>query len=314
MKNITILGGARLSGRINKKWRIGVMETQTASDSALRINAQNYFVAAVQRQVSKASNIALIAVNRQRTNRVDSNEKAYNRILGIDFNLLSANNKWVGKFFIHQSFTPGFANDWNSNANASFLNYSVNKFYFAWNHEYVGKNYLAQTGYVPRTDWTDANNPQKPRNIKMSYYRLEPEIGVRWFPKNKKYNKYINNIKFELYNDTYFDSALKILTDINVQPNIIIAFQSSAEFRFEFNNLYTYLMFPQYVLPNNGSALSMGGYSYQNFSIGYTTNKRKKLNGNIYAIYGGFYNGTRHSAGIDIYYRIQPYGILTLNY
>ncbi len=313
LKNIPIWAGARLSGKINKKWRVGLMDMQTGSDTSLRINSQNYLVAAFQRQMFKASNLAFILVNRQQTNVIDSNEDRYNRVVGLDYNLLSGNNKWTGKFFVHQSLTPGVAVDMKSNANATFLIYNTNKYFFIWNHEYVGKNYKAQTGFVPHTEWVDASKPNQ-KIFTMSYYRLEPEMGYRWFPKIKKITKHINSIKFDIYNDTYFDSSLKKVTDLLVKPNIIVSFQNSAEFRFELNHQYTWLMFPQFVLPNINKGLEGGVYNYSFLSTGFTTNKRKKFNANIYATYGEFYNGRRHSSGIDLSYRIQPFGIVTLNY
>jgi hypothetical protein len=107
---------------------------------------------------------------------------------------------------------------------------------------------------------------------------------------------------------------LKKVTDLLVKPNIIVSFQNSAEFRFELNHQYTWLMFPQFVLPNINKGLEGGVYNYSFLSTGFTTNKRKKFNANIYATYGEFYNGRRHSSGIDLSYRIQPFGIVTLNY
>jgi hypothetical protein len=45
LKNIPILAGARLSGRINKNWRIGAMQVQTVGDKQLQINAQKLYCA-----------------------------------------------------------------------------------------------------------------------------------------------------------------------------------------------------------------------------------------------------------------------------
>lgn len=311
LRNIPIWAGARLSGKINKNWRIGLMNTQTGNDTALRINSQNYTVAAVQRQLFKASNLAFIFVNRQRTSQNDPAEASFNRVAGVDFNLLSGNNRWKGKFFIHQAFMPGVAVDMKSNANATFLTYSNNNFYFAWNHEYVGKNYLAQTGFVPRIEWSDA---ALKKFFRMTYYRLEPEIGYRFFPKNPKVNKYINSIRVEVYNDTYFDSVARKVTDFNIQPNVSIAFQNSAEFYIEWDNVSTRILFPQYVLPGNNTWLKEGLYKYSYITASFITNKRKKLNGTLTTTMGSFYNGTRQSVSAEIYYRYQPYGIFSLNY
>ena len=68
-KNISkqepIIYGARLSGRVNDKWRIGFMNTQTRKDESINLQSTNYTVAAIQRQVFARSNIAAIFVNKQ---------------------------------------------------------------------------------------------------------------------------------------------------------------------------------------------------------------------------------------------------------
>jgi hypothetical protein len=57
---VPILAGARLSGKVDKNWRIGVMSVQTSANESLRLLSQNYSVGAIQRQVGKASNRQII--------------------------------------------------------------------------------------------------------------------------------------------------------------------------------------------------------------------------------------------------------------
>ena len=108
---VPIIAGARISGNINKDWRIGLMNMQTARDTTLGLNPQNYTVAAFQRMLFGRSNIAGIFVNRQGLTDTEINYTDYNRILGLDFNLRSNNNQWLGKAFYHHSFTPQFKSD-----------------------------------------------------------------------------------------------------------------------------------------------------------------------------------------------------------
>jgi hypothetical protein len=62
---VPILSGLRLSGKPNKDWRIGLMDLQTAETKINdnQVFSQNYFVGAVQRNVFKRSNVAMIFVN-----------------------------------------------------------------------------------------------------------------------------------------------------------------------------------------------------------------------------------------------------------
>lgn len=64
-EKVPIIAGARLSGKINRKVRIGAMNIQTAGSSKLNIEAQNYSVGALQWQAFGRSSFGLIFVNRQ---------------------------------------------------------------------------------------------------------------------------------------------------------------------------------------------------------------------------------------------------------
>ena len=52
--------GARLSGNIDKNWRIGVMDMQTKKVNETGLPAQNFAVIALQRKVFARSNIRLL--------------------------------------------------------------------------------------------------------------------------------------------------------------------------------------------------------------------------------------------------------------
>ncbi|MDB9932065.1 hypothetical protein OAD28_05020 [Flavobacteriales bacterium] len=101
---IPILAGARLSVKIGKDWRIGVMNIQT--EGQLGTSPQNYTVAALQRKVLKNSNLGLILMNQQGFNDRKIDFGNFNRIIGVDFNFLSPKNDWIGKVFSHHSFSP----------------------------------------------------------------------------------------------------------------------------------------------------------------------------------------------------------------
>src|SRR5690606_29952146 len=103
--NIPIPFGARLSGKIGRNWRVGLMNISTSgyrfNDSTYE-EARNYTVAAFQRRIFSASNIAGIFVNSFDVR----NPNKYNHVAGLDYNLQSKNGKWLGKAFWHQSFSP----------------------------------------------------------------------------------------------------------------------------------------------------------------------------------------------------------------
>ncbi|MDH4057252.1 MAG: carbohydrate binding family 9 domain-containing protein, partial [Cyclobacteriaceae bacterium] len=104
-----IYGGLRLSGKVDNNWRIGFMSMQGGKDESIDLPSTNFTVASLQRKIFGRSNIGMIFVNKQAfkdsiNGELTSSPDAYNRTLGIDFNLASNNNTWNGKIFYHRSF------------------------------------------------------------------------------------------------------------------------------------------------------------------------------------------------------------------
>jgi hypothetical protein len=170
---VPISFGARLSGNIDKNWRIGAMDMQTKKQTETGLPAQNFAVLAVQRKVFARSNIRMIFINKQSLNYEPGKDSTkpqyslYNRNIGAEYNLASSNNVWTGKAMVLKSFAPG-KND-NSITTATFLQYFSRHWTIGFQQEYVGKEYSAEVGYVPR------NN----------YIKLNPYVNYLFFPKKK---------------------------------------------------------------------------------------------------------------------------------
>jgi len=136
--------GARLSGRLDKNWRIGAMDMQTGKVGSIGLPAQNFTVASVQRRVFSRSNIGIIFVNNQSlhyTPGTDSTKQVYsqyNRNVGLEYNLASPNNVWTGKAMVLKSFSPDKRE--NDFVHAAHLQYNSRRWLLYWEHEYVGKN------------------------------------------------------------------------------------------------------------------------------------------------------------------------------
>ncbi len=63
-----INAGARLSGKLNKNLRIGIMDMETAGDKDAALPAQNYAVVSLQQKVFKRSNIGFIYIDKTAVN------------------------------------------------------------------------------------------------------------------------------------------------------------------------------------------------------------------------------------------------------
>ena len=65
---VPISFGARLSGNIDKNWRIGVMDMQTKKVGETGLPSQNFSVVALQRKVFARSNFRFLFINKESLN------------------------------------------------------------------------------------------------------------------------------------------------------------------------------------------------------------------------------------------------------
>ena len=141
---VPIRFGARLSGKLNKDWRIGIMDMQTGGVSETGLPAQNFAVMALQRRVFARSNIGVMFVNKESLGYESVGNKLlysrYNRNLGIEYNLASANNLWTGKAMYVQSFSPVPPLNPGQDAGASTV--SGSSAVYAANLQYFSRKWL----------------------------------------------------------------------------------------------------------------------------------------------------------------------------
>jgi len=303
-EKIPILAGARLSGKINRDWRIGLMNMQTEGVSHLDLKGQNYTVAAVQRRIGVRSNLAGIFVNRQGFNGNEMDMSDYNRIAGVDFNLASEDNKWRGKAFYHRSFTPNLEE--KSYAHAVWLMYNSLHVQAHYNHEIVGENYNADVGFVPRL----ANyNPETGEIINRTYWRFEPTLIYMFYPKSSPVNVHGPGITWS----EYLSADLKT-TERFVQFIYKINFKDQSELTMEANNRRVLLYWDTDISFNNNTPISKGDYEFNSAKVEYESSKLKKLNYEINVNYGNYYIGRLLSVDGSIAVRRQPWGIFSLSF
>lgn len=288
---VPILAGARLSGKLNRNWRIGLMNMQTEGVSSINQDAQNYTVAVAQRQIFGTSNISAIFVNRQAFIGFKPNGEDFNRVLGLDYNLNSKNNRWRGKFFYHYSMDGKTKKD--KGANAAWLMYNSRKLTVAYNHEFVEQNYNAEVGFVPR----------------LKYFRLEPSIDYRIFPKNGA----VISHGPSLYSSIYWDNKSWQMTDREIYGGYSVSFNNRSELEVGVDDWYLYLTFPFDPTGSGATPLPDSvGYKYRALFASYSSDFRKKLNYTASANYGTYFTGEKLTYQAEVFFRAQPWGIFSL--
>jgi hypothetical protein len=285
-----VLAGARLSGKIGNNWRIGLMNIQTGQNDT--VEAENFTVAVLQRQIFNHSNITAFIVNKQVMNlRNDSTTRyKFNRVAGLEYNLASADNHWLGKAFYHQSFYPGASG--NAAALSANIAYSTQYLTATLNQSWVGADYLAEVGYIRRN----------------GYYELNPTFQYKFFPASSRIADHGPAFKM----DMYYDPSLK-LTDRITQLLYQVEWMNKSILVVDGMETFVKLQTP--FDPSNTGSVPLPAndeFNWKEMGISFTSDIRKPLNWLISSRYGGFYNGTKWMVDGELYFRVQPYGSLAV--
>lgn len=293
-----ILFGGRLSGQLNRDWRIGVMNMQTGEAEAPSLPNQNFTVIALKRRVAARSNIGFLLVNQEsffddpQNGPAITGEPEFDRNVGVEYNLASANDLWQGKFMALKSFRPG--DDGRSISHIGNLEYSDGNLTAEWLHEYVGEDYTAEVGFVPRR----------------GYIRLNPELQYLFFPSGGKILSHGPTLETDLYFDRDF-------TNTDYENLLIYQFNLRGGAGFLVAAGPTYVKLFQPFDPTNslGFTLDAGTeHRWYTFGTEFGSSARRSFTYSGAIQYGGFYaDGTRLSLRGDIGYRFQPYVNISLD-
>ena len=294
-----IIGGVRLSGKVNNNLRVGLLTMQTAEDIKNEIPTVNNSVITLQQKVFKRSNISVMFINKQATKEYSflTDEDKYNRIIGLDYRLASEDNTWVGKYFLHKSFTQG-VKDKNYSAGFS-TQYFDRDFNVRLSGIYVGDNYESDLGFLRRTD----------------IFKITPKIERTFWPIESTIQKHSFSITpiFIWKPDLNFKNS-----DYAVISRWQANFKNTGEFTAEMYNRFTYL-FSAFDPTGTDGAIALpldSSYKYTTVSLGYRSDKRKTLSYQIEPSIGTFFNGKKYSFEANLAWRIQPKfsGSLQVNY
>ena len=280
--------GARFSGKVGSNYRLGIMNVQTESmeDSPSSI----FTVATIQRKIFTRSSLSTFIVNKDSDNENNSSSP-YNRILGIDFSLASADNLWTGKAFYHRSFYENSSN--KPYTTTGSLKYNNGTISAHIDYSFVGSGYIAEAGFIKRN----------------GYHQFRPKFEYKFYPNSGPVQNHGPSIIFDTFLDEDFDP-----TDREIEIKYIINWKNRSKFTFDLENGYVKLLTPFDPTNTGADTLSSGNeYNWNEFSMNYVSDARKVLNFSSKIRYGGYYNGKKLSINGTINYRYQPYVNLSIN-
>lgn len=276
--------GLRLSGKINDKLRMGLLDMKSASIPSINEPSYNFSVLSLQQRVFARSNLGVIL-----TNKDGIGVKDYNRVAGLDYNLASINNVWNGKFFYMKSFDPLKTND--NAAYGGTMFYNKRFFESKQTLYYIGKDFNPEVGYLRRA----------------GFYMFSGYFLPKFYPKNSSVNRW--GPMFD-YNITIFPKMGITDYDLNFLYNI--QYRNYVTFMLRFRKDYTKLTSD--FDPTNSGGLKLKAntyYTYYSIICSLTTDLRKKIAAKLGSKSGQYFNGTRLNLDAEVIYRIQPYGSIS---
>lgn len=194
-----------------------------------------------------------------------------------------------------KSFAPNKKEkDWTA---AAHLEYKSRKWNLYLGQEYVGRNFTAETGYVPRT----------------GYYKINPLAARLFFPKGGRVLSHGPSLGSTLFTD---EKAQR--TDHLVQAGYNINFRKQSVLTFSAGSEFVKLLFPFDPTNLGKDTLPTGSnHRWNAVRANFTSKPQSLFTWAANLRYGGYYAGGRLlNLGGEAGYRFQPFVslLLTLNY
>jgi hypothetical protein len=224
----------------------------------------------------------------------ERDRNGYNRVVGLEYNLFSKDNKWEAELFYHRSITEEQKE--NPGSAALFIGRFTREWRLFLPAQYIGSGYQADMGFVPRT----------------GFLSTSPGLTRTFFPKNS--NRKIISYSLGVNTEFTFNQPDYKLVDRTLAVSSSLELPGSSEIELSYARFYTYLFFPFDPTNTGGVELSEGSdYDYYAVSASFESDQRKDLFYEIGIDAGTFFNGDIVTLNANINYRWQPYGIFAID-
>ncbi|MEM8928217.1 MAG: DUF5916 domain-containing protein [Bacteroidota bacterium] len=291
-----IIGGLRLSGKLNRSLRLGFLNIQTEEDASNEIPSNNNMMLALQQKVFSRSNLGFFFINRQAIGASDflPEEEEYNRVVGLDYILASADNSWTGKFYAHKSFQP---EDSEGNYSLGFnLGRNTRSFSAILDAVSIDEEFNSDLGFIRRKD----------------IFKVANILEGRYWPKKGKINRY----QLQMFNVITWRQNLDFLySDYDFNMEGTAEFKTLESLQARFQKRYVYLT-DEFEPTGKEDAIPLPadtGYHFNRVELEFQSDQRKLFSFGIQPSYGDFFNGERWSVEGRMNMRFQPKVELGLN-
>lgn len=285
-----IIGGVRLNGKISKDLKIGFLSMLTNEDISNEIPSNLNTVLSLNQKVFSRSTVKFLFINRETVKDydfVDKNDE-FNRLVGLEYDLNSADNVWNGRFFAYNSFSP--LEKENGFSGGVRIKKETRKEEISFEYSYLGDDFRSDLGIL--------------RRIGVS--KLSPYYAHKFYPKSGKVNYYRLSYNHWLW--FKLNSATENILENNFLFSFRTIYNNQNELELRLYNANEYL--PNDFDPTgiNSDNPLVGGATYQSriFEVNFRSNLAKDFYFEVAQNYGKFYDGTKYSFENSFFFRFQP--------
>ncbi len=267
-KLIPIRAGARVTGKLGA-FDVGALSMRTAENEGLGVEATNFNVLRLRRDVLSRGSIGALFTQRSQSRVAEGSNETY----GLDGNLSFRSDFFVSGYYA-ETRTSGLTTDDESYRGT--FSYNGDLFGGSFAYLRVGDNFNPEVGFVRRRAFREsmANARFSPRPRSDLVRRLSFQLGT----------DYIEN-----------DSTRQVESRVH-QVSAQLEFVSSESLDLIFSD--TYELLDSNFRIADGTILPPGRYSFRDVTAGFSLGAQRRFSGNLSVQHGSFYSGNKTTVAL----------------
>ncbi len=262
-RQVPIFGGGRVTGRLGR-YSLGLVNMETRDDDTAGVEATNFSVVRVKRDILRKSSIGVLATNRSKAQALPGSNQVY----GIDGTFGFFSNLTFATY-LAKSVSEGITSD--DMSYRAQMEYGGDRYGVQLERLTIDKNFNPEVGFLRRAD------------MRKNYAQARFSPRIRRYKRVRK----LSGIGQFTYIE---DSAGRLSTRI-ADGEFAVELQNSDRFAVGVNQDYEYLPRVFTIVP--GARVPVGGYEFTAGRIGYTMGQQRRLSGSLQFEKGSFYNGDK---------------------
>jgi hypothetical protein len=268
---VPILGGARLTGRVDK-YRFGVLSIQT--DNSEELSSTNFSVARVRRDIFRSSDVGGIFINKQ------AGGGNHNRTYGVDGHFQFFRYLELASFLL-KTDTPGL--EGNDTAFNTFVGWEDDRYKIEADYLSIEDNFNSEVGFVRRT------GIQKSRG----------EFNLKFWPGEEL--PWIRQIRPSTGIEYITDQEIRVVSK-NFDQTLSFMLEDGGSIGVTHRARFERLDEPFFI--RHDQAIPEGDYDFGEINPHYFTDRTRMFSGSFEMGIGDFFDGHKNSYITN--FRFQP--------